>query len=94
MILRFHRDVETGLPHILGHGVTEAEVEELMRNRGYEFPGYEDSTVKMGQTNSGRYLKVIFSKDRIGDGIFIITAYEIHGKAKRAYRKRQRRKRK
>jgi hypothetical protein len=37
---------------------------------------------------------VIYSRDRIGAGVFVITAYDLTGKPLKAYRRRQRRKRK
>ena len=34
MEVRYHVDPETGQPHIYGHGVSEQEVEEVLRGRG------------------------------------------------------------
>jgi hypothetical protein len=48
--------------------------------------------MKLGQTASGRYLQVIYVPDEDPDSVFVITAYELRGKAKTAYRRRQRRK--
>lgn len=31
MDVRYHFDPDAGLPHIYGHGVTEAEVEHVLR---------------------------------------------------------------
>jgi hypothetical protein len=31
MEIRYNRDEETGLPHIYDHGVSELEVEEVLR---------------------------------------------------------------
>jgi hypothetical protein len=45
----------------------------------------------LGQTAAGRYLHVIYVPDEDGDGVFVVTAYEIRGKAFRAYRRRRRR---
>ncbi len=39
MQLRFYSDPETGEPHIHDHGVLEAEVEEILRKPGDDFPG-------------------------------------------------------
>lgn len=94
MNLRFHYDPDTGLPHIWNHGVTEQEVEEILRKKNPSVPGKGNSIIKFGQTMAGRYLKVIYSKDRTGDGFFVITSYELRGKSKKAFQKQQRRKQK
>jgi hypothetical protein len=92
MDVRFHIDPETGQPHILEHGVTEDEVREVLRRPGEDRAGEEDSRVAIGQTSAGRYLKVIYARDAVGDNVFVITAYDLTGKPLRAYRRRQRRK--
>ena len=38
MDVRFHLDPDTGLPHVYGHGVTEAEVEFILRHPGQDRP--------------------------------------------------------
>ena len=43
MNIRYFVDADTGLPHISGHGVTEAEVEEVLRGSGEDLPGSRDS---------------------------------------------------
>lgn len=47
--------------------------------------------MKLGQTAAGRYLQVIYVPDADGEGLFVITAYDLQGKAKKAFRRRQRR---
>jgi hypothetical protein len=94
MDIRFHIDPESGQPHIFEHGVTEQEVSEVLRRPGEDRAGSEDSRVAIGQTVSGRYLKVIYARDAISDSIFVITAYDLRGKPLNAYRRRQRRKHK
>lgn len=61
MDIRYHNDPDTGLPHIYGHGVTEAEVEQVLRNPGEDLPGNRDSRMKLAQTDAGRYLQVIYT---------------------------------
>ena len=92
MDLRFLIDPETELPHIYGHGVTEAEVREVLSRRGEDVRGDEDSRMKIGQTVAGRYLQVIYVPDPGGESAFVITAYDLKPKAKKAFRRRQRRK--
>lgn len=93
MDLRFHVDAETGQPHIYGHGVNEDEVRQVLQRPGEDRAGTEGSRVSIGQTAAGRYLKVIYVRDQIGDGAFVITAYDLIGKPLKAYRRRQRGKR-
>jgi hypothetical protein len=92
MEIRFYEDPDTGLPHIHGHGVTEEEVGQVLRAPGDDLPGTRDSRMKVGQTAAGRYLQVIYVPDEDADSVFVITAYELRGKAKTAFRRRQRRK--
>ncbi len=92
MEIRFYDDPETGQPHIYGHGITEEEVTEVMRASGEDLPGTRDSRMKLGQTLAGRYLQVIYVPDEDPSSVFVITAYELQGKAKKAFRRRQRRK--
>jgi hypothetical protein len=48
--------------------------------------------MKLGRTSAGRYLQVIYSPDEEPESVFVITAHELTGKARRAYRRRRRRK--
>jgi hypothetical protein len=91
MNLRFYISPETGLPHIYNHSVKEQEVEDILRFRGEDRPGRDGTRVAIGQTQSGRYLKVIYVPSPESKSIFIITAYELKGKPLTAYRRRQRR---
>ncbi|HEV3258012.1 MAG TPA: hypothetical protein VG013_14100 [Gemmataceae bacterium] len=93
MDIRFHIDPETGQPHIFEHGVTEDEAREVLRRPREDRAGDEDSRVAIGQTIAGRYLKVIYARDPVGDSVFVITAFDLTGKPLKAYRRRQRRKR-
>ena len=90
MDIRYYLDPRTGQPHIYGHGVTEAEVEQVLRGPGEDLPAQRDSRMKLGQTAAGRYLQVIYVPDEDPRGVFVITAYELRGKAKRAFRRRRR----
>ena len=83
MNIRFYIDPETSLPHIYEHRVDESEVEDR--------PGREGSRVAIGQTQSGRYVRVIYVADPEPDSVFVIIAYELKGKPLTAYRRRDRR---
>ena len=89
MNIRFYIDQETGIPHIYRHGVNESEVEDVLRRPGEDRRGREGSRVAIGQTQAGRYLRVIYVPDP--NGVFVITAYELRGKPIIAYRRRRRR---
>jgi hypothetical protein len=68
MKLRFHRDPETGLPHIFDHGVTEDEVREVLARPVINFRSDRNSRSIIGQTLAGRCLKVVIvpiRRDRI-----------------------------
>ncbi len=89
MILRFFIDPSTGEPHIAGHGVTEVEVEAVLTRPIEDRPGSEGSRVALGQTEGGRYLKVIYVPDPEPASVFVITAYDLGSKAKKALRRRR-----
>jgi hypothetical protein len=92
MEMRFCLDPETDQPHIFEHGVTEEEVREVLVRSGDDFRGRRDARIRFGQTLAGRYLKVIYVPDEERDSVFVITAYDLRGKALKAFRRRQRRK--
>ena len=81
MRVRFYVDRVTGLPHIYGHDVTEQEVEEVLGGPGEDRQGSEGSRIALGQTASGRYLRVVYVPDPEPDSLFVITAYTLEGKA-------------
>lgn len=93
MDVRYHADPVTGEPHIYRHGVSEVEVEEVLAAAGEDRPGRDGSRVASGQTQSGRYLRVIYAPARAFDGLFVVTAYELRGKPLQAYRRFLKRKR-
>jgi hypothetical protein len=92
MRLRFYLDSRTGQPHIYGHDVTEAEVEEVLTDAGEDRPGDEGARIAVGRTEEGRYLRVIYVPDPEPDSAFVITAYTLEGKALAAYKRRRRKK--
>lgn len=90
MQLRFYFDPETGEPHIYRHGVSEEEVEEVLYRPGDDFPARGETRNALGQTLAGRYLRVVYVLDPDSLGAFVITAYDLDGKALAAYRRRRR----
>ena len=81
-------DEESGLPHIWRHAVTEREVEEVLRRPGDDRPARDGARMAMGRTNAGRFLMVIYVPDEDGQGMFVVTAYEMRGKLLAAYHRR------
>jgi hypothetical protein len=90
--LRYYGDPSTGEPHIYNHDVEENEVEEVLGKPLEDRVGSEDSRVAIGQTEAGRYLRVIYVPDPTPDSAFVITAYDLGPKALKALRRRRRRK--
>jgi hypothetical protein len=68
MEVRYYRDPETGLPHIYDHGVTEAEAEWVLAHPGEDGPSSSGPRQAVGQTEGGRYLRVVYVPDEEGDG--------------------------
>ena len=91
MHIRFYLDPETGGPHIYSHGVSEEEVEDVLRHPAEDRSGREGARVALGRTRAGRYLRVIYAPDPEPESVFVITAYELRGKPLAAYRRRRRR---
>ena len=94
MNIRFYIDPRTGQPHIYNHAVDENEVEDVLTKPGEDRPGREGSRVAVGQTQAGRYLRIVYVIDPQPNSVFVITAYELKGKPLTAYRRRRRRRQK
>ena len=90
--IRYNIDADTGQPHILGHGVTTREVEDVLARPLDDFRSRDNSRIALGQTRHGRYLKVIYVPDEDRRGLFVVTAYELRGKTLAALNRRLRRK--
>ena len=93
MQTRFYIDPVTGAPHIHNHEVDEEEVTEVLEKPGEDRAGREGSRIALGQTASGRYLRVIYVPDPEPDSVFVIASYELIGKPLAAYRRRRKKKR-
>jgi hypothetical protein len=92
MKIRFYIDPETKQLHIYNHDVNESEVKSVLKKSGEDRPGHGGSRVAIGQTETGRYLRVIYVPDPVPESIFVITAYDLTGKPLKAYKRRRRRK--
>ena len=91
--IRYFSDPETGEPHIYDHDVSEDEVEDVLRRPGEDLPARNKSRSIIGQTNQGRYLRIICVREPESGSIFVVTAYDLSSRQLAAY-KRRRRKRK
>jgi hypothetical protein len=72
------------------HGVTEEEVRDVIRRPMENLPSDRNSRILIGRTVPGRMLKVICVPDDEGDGLFVVTAYDLAGKALTAHNRRMR----
>ncbi|MGA8348207.1 MAG: DUF4258 domain-containing protein [Isosphaeraceae bacterium] len=90
MEVRYYVNPVTGLPHIYDHGVTEAEVERVLNRPGEDGPSSDGSRQALGQSEGGRYLRVVYVPDEDGEGVFVVTAYRLAGRELKAYRRRKR----
>jgi hypothetical protein len=87
--VRFFTDDSTAQPHIYGHDVDEQDVEDVLTRPMEDRAGRDGSRVALGQTEAGRYLRVIYVADPEPGSVFVITAYELGAKALKALRRRQ-----
>jgi hypothetical protein len=92
MNIRYYIDPETDQPHIYTHNVSEEEVEDVLLKPGEDRSGKEGSRVAIGQSRTGRYLRVIYVIDFEPKSIFVITAFDLTGKPLMAYRRRSQKK--
>jgi hypothetical protein len=88
--VRFHTNPD-GEPHVRDHGVAEQEVLEALARPLEQIAGGDESTILIGRTAGGQVLKVIFTDALDGDGIFVVTAFDLPPKQLRALRRRSKR---
>jgi len=71
------------------HGVSEAEVVELFESENLEYHVGEGKWICVGQTETGRFLQIIWTKaeDEQGAYKFVITAYPPTKDIVRAFRR-------
>jgi hypothetical protein len=86
--VRYYIDARTNRPHIYNHEVTEREVEDVLDRPMEDRPAKDGSRVALGQSQAGRYLRVIYVPDPVPGSVFVVTAYEIGPKARKALRRR------
>jgi hypothetical protein len=69
MDIRYYLDPETGLPHILDHGVTEDEAEWILAHPAEDESCTSGSRQAIGKTADERYLRIVYVPDEEGDGV-------------------------
>ena len=82
-----------GQPHVHDHAVEEREVLEALSQGLERIAGRNDTTVLIGRTAAGRVLRIVYADIRDGEGVFVITAYELPLRQLRALKRRLRRRR-
>ena len=78
---------ETNIAHIARHNIVPEEVEETCFNKPLVFRGRWQRYYALGQTDSGRYLTVIF-EIKFGDIVRVITARTMDDSERRRYLRR------
>lgn len=78
-------DADGNVAHILEHGITRTEVEEVLRNADNETDASASSgrPITFGLTSTGKHLAVVW--DEAGDNprmVYPITAYETPPRAR------------
>jgi hypothetical protein len=91
--IRLCIDPSTGEPHLVRHGVSKAEVEEILARPLEDRVGAEGARIAIGRTQAGRYLRVVYVPDPSPNSVFVITAYDLGAKARRALMRRRKKKR-
>jgi hypothetical protein len=89
MELRFYIDPQTGEPHIQRHNVDEQDMADVLADPLEDRPGREGAWVALGQTRTGRYVRVVYVPDEGRRSAFVITAYPVGFKVVRALRRRR-----
>lgn len=90
MEIRFFKDADAGLAHCYNaHGVSEREALQVLLHPGDRLRRGDGTLVAEGQTDAGRCLRVIYREFPHQDYTLVITAYELRGNAKHAYRRRR-----
>ena len=89
MTVRLFIDPATDQPRIYGHSVVEEEVEDVLARPIEDRTGRDGSRIALGQTEAGRYLRVIYVPDPTPGSVLVITADELGENARKALRRRQ-----
>jgi hypothetical protein len=91
MNIRFNRDPETGLAHILSHGVSEEEAREVFAHPVEDGQARNGARAIIGRTRGGRIVRLVYINDPEPESVFVITGMPVRQKALKALRRRMRR---
>lgn len=78
---------ESNTDHIANHGIEPFEAEEVLANQAWVRRADGDKYLAYGQTNSGRYLLVVFAR-KPNARLRVVTARDMTSAEKRRYRER------
>ena len=92
MKVRYYTEPENQEPHLHRHGVSKVEAEDVLGRPIEDRVGADGSRVAVGRTRGGRYLRVVYVPDPVPGSVFVVTAYDLGPKAKRALQRRRRKK--
>ena len=65
-------------------------MEEVLARPIEDRAGRDGARIAVGQSEAGRYLRVIYVPDPVPGSVFVITAYDLGEKALKALRRRRR----
>jgi hypothetical protein len=72
--------------------ITAFRKKRLKQSSLVRYKTYVVARIAIGQTADGRYFRVVYVPDEGPRSVFVITAYELGPKAKRAFRRKLKRK--
>jgi len=83
------RWVEWNTLHILEHGVTPDEAEQVVRTARHPYPrrSRDDKWLVRGRGLGGRLIQVLFVLDEDEGTVFVIHARPLRGRDKRRFRR-------
>ena len=91
MNIRFLKNPETRLAHILDHGVSEEEAHEVFGNPVEDGQARNGARAIIGRTRGGRIVRLVYVNDPEPESVFVITGMPVRQKALKALRRRMRR---
>ena len=88
-LIEFVIDPQTQRAHVEDHGVSRAEVLEVLDGPTYDSAANNGARAAVGQTSSGRILRVIYRR-KAPRHVLVITAYEADRRTKKRFHRNKR----
>ncbi len=88
MRVRCYADPGSGDPHYARHGLSLDDIVEVLARPLEGRSGREGASTVLGRTRAGKYIRVVYVVDSEPDSVFVITAYEIGVKTRKALLRR------